>query len=144
MKYLKFFLIFLIFIKKYFFNMNVNNFKTFNVIMLNGLNEVPSNTSSAVGLAIFMYDLNNHVLSGVISFADVIPTASHIHKGAVGVDGVVIFPLATVVPIISPIYYISPALDSNQESDLLSNLYYVNIHSVLYPGGELRGQLIVK
>jgi hypothetical protein len=67
-------------------------------------------------------------------------TASHIHKGAVGVSGDVIFGFTP--PITSPISYTSVALDATQEADLNANLYYVNIHSTAFPAGEIRGQLI--
>ena len=63
-----------------------------------------------------------------------------IHKGAVGVPGGVVFGFPA--PITSPIDYTSVALDSTQQADLNANMYYVNIHSAAYPGGEIRGQLI--
>lgn len=37
---------------------------------------------------------------------------------------------------------VGPLPESN-EAFLLSNRNYVNVHSNLYPGGEIRGQLIV-
>jgi CHRD domain-containing protein len=36
----------------------------------------------------------------------------------------------------------SVVLTTNQAADLMAGLEYVNIHTALYPGGEIRGQLI--
>jgi hypothetical protein len=33
-------------------------------------------------------------------------------------------------------------LTSQEEADLLSGNWYLNLHSNTYPGGEIRGQLI--
>jgi hypothetical protein len=46
--------------------------------------------------------------------------ASGTYSGSVFADGVVI-----------------------KEEDLLANKYYINIHTKLYPGGEIRGQLLM-
>src|SRR5436190_12432703 len=36
----------------------------------------------------------------------------------------------------------SVVLTTNQASELLSNLYYINVHTATNPAGEIRGQLI--
>lgn len=108
---------------------------------INGANEVPSNTSTANGMGNFTYNKTTYILSGTVTFSGITPSAAHIHKGAVGVAGGVIFPLA---PLASPISFTSVALDVTQRADLMANLYYVNIHSVAFPGGEIRGQLMMK
>jgi hypothetical protein len=109
---------------------------------LNGASETPPNSSMATGSASFIYDPTTYVLSGTVSFTGITPTASHIHKGAVGIAGGVIFPLTGSGTITSPISFTSVALDATQQADLMANLYYVNIHSTTFPGGEIRGQLV--
>lgn len=105
---------------------------------LNGASEVPANASTATGTATLTFNTVTKIFTTTVSFTGVTATGAHIHKGAVGVNGAVIFPLPTV----SPISYTSVALDAAQEADLNANLLYVNIHSAAFAGGEIRGQLI--
>lgn len=119
---------------------NTNNTKvTFNAT-LNGASETPPNMSTATGNAIFTFDNSTYILTGNVTFQGITPTGVHIHKGAIGIGGEVIFPLDSGT-ITSPINFTSTALDSTQRADLMSNLYYVNIHSTAFLGGEIRGQL---
>lgn len=111
---------------------------------LNGASEVPSTTSTATGTANFTYDKTTYILTGTVTFSGLTAVAGHIHKGAVGVAGGVIFPLSTATPLTSPINFTSPPLDATQRADLLANMYYVNLHSVAFSGGEVRGQLMQK
>ncbi|MBC7886103.1 MAG: CHRD domain-containing protein [Saprospiraceae bacterium] len=106
---------------------------------LNGTSEVPSNSSPATGTATLTLNTTTNVFTLVVTHNLEGITAGHIHKGAVGVSGGVVFPFLTIA---SPINFTSVALDATQESDLNAGLYYVNLHTVAYPGGEIRGQLI--
>jgi len=110
---------------------------------LNGGSEVPVNASMATGTATFTYNTVTYILSGTVTFSGMTPTGAHIHKGAVGVAGGVIFPLGST-PFTSPISYTSVALDATQRADLMAGMYYINIHSTAFPGGEIRGQLVKK
>jgi hypothetical protein len=107
---------------------------------INGASEVPATNSTATGSATLTYNKTTKVFNIVVNYSGVNATASHIHKGATTESGGVIFGFNA--PLTSPINYTSPALDATQEADLLANLYYVNIHSAQFPGGEIRGQLI--
>ena len=110
---------------------------------LKGAVETPPNTSTATGMANFTFNKTTKILSGTVTFSGITTTAAHIHKGAVGVPGGVIFPLGTA-PFTSPINFTSAALDSTQEADLMAEMYYVNVHSTQFPDGEIRGQLMKK
>jgi uncharacterized membrane protein YgcG len=66
-------------------------------------------------------------------------TGGHIHTGATGINGPVIFTFSSLT---SPISFTSNALTPAQEAELFGNLNYVNLHSATFPGGEIRGQLI--
>jgi hypothetical protein len=107
---------------------------------LNGASETPPNSSTATGDATLTYNKDTRIFTIVVHFTGITATASHIHKAPVGVAGSVVFPFTP--PITSPINYTSPALTASQDSALNANLYYVNVHSAIYPAGEIRGQLI--
>jgi hypothetical protein len=107
---------------------------------INGASETPPNSSTATGTATLTYNKDTKIFNIIVNFTGITATISHIHKGAIGVPGGVIFGFPT--PIVSPINYTSAVLDSTQNADLNLNLYYVNIHSAEFPAGEIRGQLI--
>lgn len=110
------------------------------VATLNGAAEVPPNSSTATGNATLEYNTNTKKFTIVVSYTDITATGGHIHKGAVGTSGPVVFPFNS--PVTSPVTYTSDVLTAEQLSDLNANLYYVNIHSAAFPGGEIRGQLM--
>ena len=106
---------------------------------LSGASEVPANPSAANGTSTLVFNTNTKIFTVTTTYTGVTATASHIHKGAVGVAGPVIFGFTSLA---SPIVYTSAALDATQEADLNAGLYYTNVHSAAYAGGEIRGQLI--
>ncbi len=105
---------------------------------LNGANETPPNFSAATGTSVATYNTTTKILTVTTSYTGITPVAGHIHIGAVGVSGPVEFPFTTLT---SPIVFTSTPLNASDESDLMENKLYVNLHSTIYPGGEIRGQL---
>ena len=61
----------------------------------------------------------------------------HIHKGAAGVAGAIVFPFSSAN---SPIIEVW-ALDTSDIKDLYLGDLYINIHTSLFPSGEIRGQI---
>ena len=112
---------------------------TFKATAISGANESTPNASAATGTATLIFNTTTKIFTVSVTYSGVTATNGHIHKGAVGVSGGVIFGFS---PFASPISFTSAALDATQEADLNANLYYVNIHSAAFPGGEIRGQLI--
>ena len=98
--------------------------------------------SAAQGSVSGKFNNSTKILTVQVSYLGLTPTIWHIHKGAAGVAGPVVFDLGKTF--VSPFSYSTAALDAAQEADLKSGLYYVNIHSAAAPGGEIRGQLNVK
>lgn len=111
-------------------------------VTLNGSVEVPTNSSTATGSFVGTYNKTTKIISYTINYNGITPTAWHIHKGAVGVSGAVIFQLGTTFN--TAYSGTTAALTTDQETDLMSGNYYVNIHSASKPGGEIRGQLILQ
>ena len=107
--------------------------------MLSGAQEAPANASTATGEATLIYDSTAKIFQLSVTHTIAAPTNGHIHKGVIGVSGPVVFPFSSFT---SPISFTSGVLDPTQDADLKTNLYYVNIHTAAFPGGEIRGQLI--
>ncbi|MTH17613.1 CHRD domain-containing protein [Flavobacterium sp. LC2016-01] len=111
---------------------------TFNAT-LNGTSEVPANASTATGTATLSYNKTTKIFTLNVTYTGLTPTMGHIHKGAVGTSGPIVFPFTNIT---SPFSYTSAALTAEQETDLLANNYYVNLHTEAFTAGEIRGQLI--
>ena len=112
--------------------------------VLSGLQEVPSNASTGAATAVVVLNDAQTQFSYSVTFSGLVGTltASHIHKAAVGVNGGVIFGFSPPIGAQSGTYggVVNPT--PAQVADLVAGLYYVNIHSTVWPGGELRGQLV--
>jgi hypothetical protein len=118
---------------------------------LSGDNAVPPVNTDATGLTRFTLDSNLSVLHYNIAVNDIVSvTAAHIHRGTADENGPVVHwlydssgvnapngPLDSDNPVGSCL-----ALDAWSLVDLLTGYYYVNVHTVGYPAGEIRGQII--
>ena len=101
--------------------------------------EVPSNASTATGTAILSYNSTSKIFTVTVNYSGMTVSGAEIDKGAEGANGSTVFTFSTLA---SPISYTSVALDATQAADLNANLYYINLKSATYTGGEIRGQLI--
>jgi hypothetical protein len=136
---------------------------------LSGPAEAPPNASPGTGDATVAFDLTTHFLSVDIAFSNLLglTTASHIHcciapPGATGVATQVPtftgFPLNVQAGTYSQIFDTSLASTYNPDfitshggtvsaaetqlfNGLLAGQAYLNIHTRLFPGGEIRGFL---
>ncbi|MDH5413237.1 MAG: CHRD domain-containing protein [Flavobacteriaceae bacterium] len=106
---------------------------------LNGAQSVPANNATTTGTALLTFNNDTKVFTITVTHNIASPTNGHIHKAAVGENGGPVFAFTNFT---SPINFTSNALDATQEADLKAGLYYVNIHTQDFPGGEIRGQLI--
>ena len=119
-------------------------------------NEVPPVSSNAFGSALVTFDFNNSTITWEVTTSGIAnATLSHIHRGAAGVAGPVIINFATTAADIpGGRTKGSATIASRQTAQLTAadltalqsaataNGYYVNVHSSLAPGGEIRGQLV--
>ena len=106
---------------------------------LNGWNEVPPRDTPAFGVANGTLDLTSNLFAFNYSFEGLLApqTGAHIHVGAPGSAGPVVYPL----PLGSPASF-SQVISEVDVSNLRGGNWYVNLHSSLYPGGEIRGQFV--
>ncbi len=144
---------------------------TYNAI-LNGPSESPPNASDAFGVAQIKFDTSTHVLMVEVAFVglDGTTTASHIHcctaTPGTGPAGVATelpsftgFPLGVTSGAYSHTFDTSMTSTWNPsflaahggtasgaeaafDAGLMGGSAYLNIHSTLYPGGEIRGFLM--
>ena len=106
---------------------------------LDGAQEVPPVPTTGTGTATVTVDTLLNTLTYTITFTGLTSaeTDAHIHGFApVGVPAGVLFPLPLGTPKNGVLAYLEA-----DEASILAGLTYVNIHSVGFPGGEIRGQL---
>jgi hypothetical protein len=116
-------------------------------VLLDAVQEVPPATqSSGSGTAAITFDQGSLQLCIFMSFNGLLgtSTAAHIHgPAATGATAGILFAVPIPVGVTSGVME-SPecvSLTATQRDELLAGLFYVNIHSTLYPAGEIRGQI---
>lgn len=110
-----------------------------------GAQEVPPNASPGTGTIIGAYNSITNTIFYTINFSALMANtiAAHFHAAALpGVNASVIiahvgFPTGVTAGIFSK----SDVFTDGQEANLLAGLVYSNIHSSLFPGGEIRAQI---
>ena len=114
--------------------------------LLSGANEVPPVPTNATGLATLDLDNATGQIDFVVSEVGIdAPTMAHIHEAPVGVNGPVKVDLLALgggmlhpdMPLMG-----STTLTPAQISTMKSEGFYVNVHSLAHPGGEIRGQVV--
>ncbi len=111
----------------------------FNVVVEGG-QEVPPTQAPGTGSGTATVDTTANTITLNIAFSGISPggvTAAHLHGSAArGVNAPVKFAVGTTSPITNVLNY-----SEADEADILAGLWYLNIHSSMFPGGEIRGQL---
>jgi len=109
---------------------------------LAGSNEKPQTFSMGTGSVDALLDTKTHLLRWKMSFSNLSgpPLVAHFHGPAeIGANAGVT--LAFPMPLTSP-YEGRATLTTQQMTDLLSDKWYVNLHTAKNPDGEVRGQMI--
>jgi hypothetical protein len=107
---------------------------------LSGAKEVPPTPSAATGAAVVTVDPVSRQFTVVATTTGIAGTAAHIHEGAATDSGPVVFPMSETAAG-SGVWTTSGQLTDAQMIALLAERYYINVHSVAFPRGEIRGQI---
>jgi hypothetical protein len=111
---------------------------------MTGLNQVPPVATPATGRVDAVLDKNTRLLRWKLSFTGLSgpATAGHLHGPAViGANAGIA--LAFKGPLKNPMQG-QATLTPAQAADLLAGKWYASIHTEGHPGGEIRGQLILR
>jgi plastocyanin len=95
------------------------------------------NNSFANGLSVCELNATSTQLSVKVTHDVANTIDSHIHLGAPGVNGAIQFAFANSQSPVDEVW----DLDTTSVRNLLDGKLYINIHSTLYPAGEIRGQI---
>ena len=105
--------------------------------------EVPANTSAGSGSMQATLNKSTNVLSWKVTYAGLSgpATAGHIHGPALpGANAGVVVPFTSAASPIEGSATLTPA----QIADLMAGKWYANVHTAANPGGEIRGQVMLK
>ena len=109
---------------------------------LSSAQELPSNSSTATGNGLFGFDPLTKKFTARLALTGMNATMAHIHNGAVGSNGPILFPLSeTVAGSGIWVSAVDAVLTDAQVTLLNSGALYFNAHSSAFPGGEIRGQI---
>lgn len=128
-------------------------------IPLTGAQETPANPSPALGTMDVYYNKTTKVLSYKVTWQGLTDSLMLMHIHGLAPTG---FAAGVVQNIVTPSNGLYPQKTNNKytflqsgtisnsltvddvkvkEVDLLNGMYYMNIHTPTYPGGEIRGQI---
>lgn len=107
---------------------------------LDGAQETPAVTTTALGGGVLAVDDATGEVSGFVMSSGLEGTQAHVHREARGTAGGILVPLAG-----GPNLWVVPdnatTLDGAARSAFSSDQLYYNVHTAANQGGEIRGQL---
>lgn len=130
-----------------------------NGIVMNGAQETPAVPSTALGSMDVFYSKDTRILTYKVTWSGLSDSLSLMHIHGLGPTG---FAAGVVQNIVAASNSIFPQRTSGKltflrsgtisgtllvdgvavkEQDLLNGVYYMNIHTSVYPAGEIRGQI---
>lgn len=117
----------------------INQFPTASfTARLDGLSVLPSSVSTiARGCGLFSLDCNNFLLEYIVYHTVTQPTGAWMNLGDRYTDGIKLWPLSRNE---GPIYG-SRILEPDEILAFYQNRLYITIESIVYPEGEIRGQI---
>ncbi|HEU4789876.1 MAG TPA: CHRD domain-containing protein [Flavobacterium sp.] len=119
-------------------NNDDNNSSTPVIVTFNAsLTPVEGTGSSAHGDATLEFNQTAKTFKITVTYTGLAPNHGHIHAA----DGTVVFPFSDTSVTTSP-FTQTFAITDAQIVELMANHYYVNLHTVDFPLGEIKGTLI--
>jgi uncharacterized repeat protein (TIGR01451 family) len=109
------------------------------IFHLSGDQEVPPVPTSQRGGCMGRLDAGASELAIVCTHEVAAPTMMHIHEGAAGVDGPIVFDFGNPA---SPMVATWSGMTPADVANLAAGNLYVNIHTSAYPNGFIRGQIL--
>jgi hypothetical protein len=101
------------------------------------LTPVEGTGSTASGDATLLFNQTAKTFVITVNYTGITPTHGHIH----GADTKIVFPFPDEDVTSSPIVLSFPINDA-QIAELMAGHYYVNLHTVAVPTGEISGTLV--
>ena len=129
-------------------------------IAMTGAQETPAAPSSALGSLDVFYTKETRILSYTVTWSGLSDSVLLMHIHGLAPAGFAASPVQNIVATSNSIYaqktsgkytYGKAGKITNsllvdgvvvKEADLLNGLYYLNIHTSVYPGGEIRAQIV--
>jgi Cu/Zn superoxide dismutase len=117
-------------------------------ITLSGAQEVPAVETTATGTATSTLTGTMLMVAGEFSglsspLMEIAGTPGHVHQAPAGENGDVVFPLTvSSADGMSGTFSLSTELTPEQLAAYNAGEFYVNLHTEMHGGGELRGQLM--
>jgi len=132
-------------------------------IILSGAQETPANPSTATGTMYVFYSKTTKMLNYTVTWNGLTDSVENMHIHGVAPAGYAANPVQNIVINSTPPTTLYPQKTSGKytfgksgtisnslfvdgvtvkEVDLLNGLYYLNIHTKTYAGGEIRGQIV--
>ena len=117
--------------------------------ILNGLNEVPPNASTAIGSLIGVLSADRKEFRFILQTLGLINiTTAQIQKAPINENGPIvkninINPLTGTAQGVWSRYEFLQPLTKKLVKKLLKGLLYVNVNTLAFPNGEIRGQLVL-
>lgn len=120
------------------------NIQTFN-LSLTGQQESPPVTTNASGEGVLTVNLDTGEVSGSLTTTGMTASAAHIHEGFGGTVGPIIITLQQDT-VNTSIWRLPTGalLSDTQLVSLQDGGLYVNVHSVTFPAGEIRAQIVTE
>ena len=112
-------------------------------VTLDSKSEVPPNTSAGTGTLTATLDKTSSVFTWKVTYSGLTgpATMAHFHGPAMpGANAGVALPFPSAASPVAGKATLTPA----QVADLMAGKWYANVHTAANPGGEIRGQLMVK